>query len=251
MDNATKRQLKKQDQFVSLTEQGVEWASHNRSSAIIAGLAVVGVILIIIAGFSFYQRRSNTAATALGAAMQTYEMPIANQAQPLPPGTKSFNSVSERAAAANKQFQDVASQYGMTNPGKIAEYFVGVTYMEQGQNASAEAALNKVADSWNSSLSALAKLALAQLYQQTGRTSQAVDIYNDLAKKNATTVPTGLAQIELAELYEAQGNTAKAHEIYAQIKDKDKDAKGQAGAAGEIAAEKLNPKAPAAASLGQ
>jgi lipopolysaccharide biosynthesis regulator YciM len=108
--------------------------------------------------------------------------------------------------------------------------------MEEGQNGQAEATLKQVASGWNGDLAALAKLSLAQLYRQTGRDPQAVDLYNELAAKPTTTVPSGLAQLQLAELYESQGKPDLAKKIYAQLKDK--DAKGPAGV---LAAQKLNP----------
>jgi lipopolysaccharide biosynthesis regulator YciM len=137
----------------------------------------------------------------------------------------------------------VADKYSMTPDGKVARYFGGLTYMEDGQNASAESQLKQIADGWNHDLAALAKLSLAQLYRQTGRDPQAIDLYNELTAKPATTVPAGLAQLQLAELYESQNKPEMAKKIYAQLKDK--DAKGPAG---ELAAQKLNPTpaAPAA-----
>src|ERR1700685_4333611 len=94
VDNATKRQLKKQDQFVTLTEHGVDWASQNRQKAIAAGAAVLIVILGAVGGYSLFEHRSNEAATAFGAAMQTYQTPLANAAQPTPPGMKTYASAS-------------------------------------------------------------------------------------------------------------------------------------------------------------
>ena len=108
--------------------------------------------------------------------------------------------------------------------------------MEEGQTTSAEASLKQVASSWNGNAASLAKMALADLYHQTGRDQQAIDIYNELTKKPTDSVPAGLAQIQLAELYTAEGKADQAHTIYAQLKDK--DAKG---AAGIVAAQKLNP----------
>ena len=93
-----------------------------------------------------------------------------------------------------------------------------------------------MAGGWNHDLAALAKLSLAGLYRQTSRDPQAIEIYNELIAKPATTVPAGLAQLQLAELYEAEGKPEDAKKIYAQLKDK--DAKG---AAGQLAAQKLNP----------
>ena len=245
MDNATKRQLKKQDQFVSMTEHGIAWAQHNRTQAILYGTAVVVVILAIIGGSGLYDHRSAASETAFGAAMQIYQTPVTDPAQPLPPGMKSFPDAKARAAAANPQFVQVAHQYGLTKAGKLALYFAGLTYMEEGQNGPAEDALKQVAGSWDSGIASLGKMALAGLYRQTGRDAQAIDLYNELAKGKVATVPAGLAQIQLAELYQSEGKTEDARKIYSALKDNDKDSKGKPGPAAQVAIEKLNPKAAA------
>jgi tetratricopeptide (TPR) repeat protein len=243
VDNATKRQLKKQDQFLTITEHGVGWASQNRQKAIMLGVAAVGLILVLVGSYTLYQHRSDEAATAFGEAMEIYQTPLANPLQAPPPGMKIFANAKERAEAANPKFVDVASRFSMTKPGKMAEYFAGLSYLDEGQNQSAEDSLKKVSESWDGGIAALAKLALAQLYQQTGRYDQATSLYNELAAGKATTVPANLAKIELADMYQSEGKTDQARKIYAELKDKDKDEKGTAGPAGELAAEKLNPKA--------
>lgn len=242
MDNATKHKLKQQDAFLATTETGLEWAKQNQSTAIFAAVAGLVVVIVLVGGFVFYQHRTTEAQTAFGAAMQTYQTPVANPAQPTPPGTKTFPDDKARAAAANADFLAVADQYGMTKPGKLARYFAGLTYLEEGQNGSAEETLKKVASSWNGDLAALAKESLAELYQQTGRNQDAVPLYEELAKGKATTVPAGLAKIELAELYASEGKTADAKKLYAEVKDQDKDPKGQPGPAAEVASQKLNEK---------
>lgn len=242
MDNRTKHELKQPDQFHALTEQSIDWAKQNRSKAISTGLIVAGVLVLVLAGWAIFQNRSAKAEAALSDALATYQTPIAPAGQPIPEGMKTFASLKDRAAAANPQFAAVANSYGMTKAGRTAEYFVGVTYMEEGQNSSAEEALKKSASGMDSGVAALSKLALAQLYQQTGRDSDAVALYNELTKADAATVPSGLAQIQLAEMYEAEGKADQAKQIYAQLKDKDKDAKGQPGVAAELATQKLNPQ---------
>ena len=243
MDQQT-RQALKHDKFVDTTTHGLEWATENRRSLIAAGTIAVAAILILVGGVLFYNNRSEQASTAFGAAMQAYQTPIAAPGQQVPPGVKTFASVNDRAKAANDLFMGVANKYGMTPDGKVARYFAGLTYMEQGQNGPAETALKQVADGWNGDLAALAKLSLAQLYRQTNRDSQAIDLYNQLTAKPTTTVPAGLAQLQLAELYENQGKPDLAKKIYAQLKDKDPK-----GPAGMMAAQKLNP--PAAGPGGQ
>jgi tetratricopeptide (TPR) repeat protein len=242
VDNATKRQLKKPDQFIAMTEGGVHWAEEHRQKTITIAVIAVVAILVLVGGFTFYQHRQAAASTELGTAMLTYQTPLTNPQRPVPPGMKTFPDAKSRALAANTQFDQVADKYGMTKAGKIALYFAGLTYAESGENSQAEDSLKKVASSWDSELAASAKLALAELYQSTNRDSQAIDLYKDLAKGTAATVPPGLAQIQLAELYQSQGKIDDARKIYAQIKDKDKDAKGKPGAAAEIAERKLNPQ---------
>jgi tetratricopeptide (TPR) repeat protein len=235
VDQQTKKALK-HDQFVDTTNQGIEWASENKRSVMITSAIVLAAIVILVGGVLIYNSRSSQASVAFGAAMQEYQTPLAAPGQPVPPGVKTFPSVADRAKAANELFMGVAGKYGMTPDGKVARYFGGLTYMEEGQNASAESTLKEVAGGWNSDLAALAKLSLAQLYRQTGRNTQAIDLYNELTAKPTSTVPGGLAQLQLAELYESDGKPELAKKIYAQLKDK--DAKGPAGM---LAAQKLNP----------
>ncbi|HTV09484.1 MAG TPA: tetratricopeptide repeat protein [Candidatus Aquilonibacter sp.] len=243
MDNVTKRQLKKQDQFITFTEQGVDWAKQNRQQAITIGVVVVVVILLIVGGYSFYQHRTDAASNAFGDAMQTYQEPLASQAPELQPGTKTFPDAKARAAAANGQFMAVADKYGMTEPGKMALYMAGVTYMEEGNNAAAENALTKVAGSWNGDVAALGKSALAGLYEQTGRNADAEKLLEELGKGHATTVPPFYAQVRLGDLYQSEGRMADAKRVWAEVKDKDKDSKGNPGPAAELASERLNPQA--------
>ena len=245
MDNTTKRQLKKQDQFITLTEHGVGWAKENRQQAITIGLAVVGLILIVVGGYSFYQHRTDAASNAFGDAIQTYQEPLAAQAPELQPGTKTFPDAKARAAAANAQFSAIAAKYGMTQPGKMALYMTGVTYLEEGNTGAAEDALKKVAGSWDADTAALGKSALAGLYEQTGRNADAEKLLEELSKGSASTVPPFYAQVRLGDLYQSEGRMADAKRVWAQVKDKDKDSKGTPGPAAEIASERLNPQAAA------
>jgi tetratricopeptide (TPR) repeat protein len=235
VDQQTKKALK-HDQFVDTTTHGLEWASENRRSVIVTSSIVLAAILFVVCAVLIYNSRASQASVAFGAAMQAYQTPLAAPGQPVPPGVKTYPSVAERAKVANGLFTSVADKYGMTPDGRTARYFAGLTYMEQGQNGPAESTLKQVAAGWNADLAALAKLSLAQLYRQTSRESQAIDLYNELTAKPTTTVPAGLAQLQLAELYESQGKPDLAKKIYAQLKDKDPK-----GPAGMLAAQKLNP----------
>lgn len=217
VDQQTRQALKK-DKFVSTTTHGLEWASENRQSVIATGLTILGVIVFLVAGVLIYNSRSEAASVAFGAAMQTYQMPLAQPGEPTPPGAKTYATIADRAKAANAMFQAVADKYGMTPDGKNARYFAGLTEIEAGQNQQAEDTLKKVASGWDSNLAGLAKIALAGLYRNTGRDALAIDLYNQLSAKPTATVPYGTARLQLAELYSAEGKTDDARKVYADLK---------------------------------
>jgi len=235
VDQQTKAALKK-DKFVTTTTHGLEWASENRRSVITTTALLLGAILVVVLGAVVYANRSAAASVAFGEAIQAYQTPLSEPGQAVPPGIKTYPSASERAKAANALFVATAGKYGMTPDGRNARYFAGLTYIESGQNQPAEDTLKKVASGWDSDLAGLAKISLANLYRNTGRDSQAIEIYNQLIAKPTVTVPAGLAKLQLAELYQAEGKTADARSIYAKLKDSDPK-----GPAGVLAAEKLNP----------
>lgn len=237
MDQQTKQALK-HDQFIDTTHQGLEWASENRRTVIVTSAILLALILIVVGGFVIYNSRSNAASVAFGAAMQEYQTPIAEPGQAVPPGIKTFPTVAERAKAANQLFIAAADKYTMTPDGDTSRYFGGLSYIEAGNNAAAESTLKQVASGWNNELASLAKLSLANLYRQTARDAQAIELYNELTQKPTTSVPAGLAQLQLAELYESQNKPEDAKKIYARLKDKD----GKS-AVGLLAAQKLNPSA--------
>lgn len=247
MNTALKQRNQPHDPLAFANGNGLSWAKRNSRTTLLVGGIALALLLVIVAGYSIYQHRTAEAQTAFGEAMQTYQTPLVRPGQALPPGMKAFATAKERASKANGQFTQVASQYGMTEPGKLAQFFAGLTYMEAGQNGQAEETLKKVASGWNGDTSALAKDALAQLYAQTGRTQEAVDLFQQLSKGHASTVPPTLAQLQLADLYSSQGKTEQARQIYAEIKDHDKDAKGKPGIASQVATRKLNPEAAPAA----
>ena len=234
MDAQTRSALKKDDVFIHGTQADLDWIAENRTKALRIVIAVLVVIALVVAGVIVYEQRSGAAANAFGRAAAVYGTPIADPAQPVPPGVKTFPTVADRAKAANPLFEDAAKSYGSTTPGRNALYFAGLTASEMGNMSAAEADFRKAGEFHDASIASLARLALANLLAQHGQINEATKLYQDLIKRPTTTVPTATAQLQLAALYEANHNTAAANEIYALLK-----AKEPTTAAGQIAAQKL------------
>ena len=239
MDTQTRHALK-QDSFVTATSSSIGWLQANRSSVLKVAVPTLIAVVAVIAGVMFYNQRTEAAQIALGKGLTIYSSPVRQAGMPEQMAKESYASYPERAKAANLQFVDTANKFGWTLAGKNAEYFAGVTFMEMGQTGEAEKAFRKIADSGDANLAALAKLALAGLYSQNKRDTEAVDLYKQLIAKPTATVPATTAQLQLAGLYET-ARPDEAKKIYAEIKDKDKT-----GQAGQIAAAKLAGPAKAA-----
>ncbi len=231
MDTQTRHALKK-DKFAQATASSVSWVSGHRSGVLRWAVAVVVVLALGIGGIVFWNLRTTAADTALGAALDLYNAPLATPGAP--PENGVYTTAVDRSRAANKLFVDVAGKYGWLPDGAKAHYFAGITYQELGQTASAETELKAAEGSWDHNLSNLAKVALAGVYRQTARDPQAIDLYNQLIAKPSVTVPASVAQLDLADLYVGEGKQDQARGLWAKVKDADK-----AGAAGSIASQKL------------
>jgi len=217
------------------TASGMSWLSGHRSS-VTRWVTLTALIVVLGAGSIItLNLRSSAADLALGAALDAYNSPVAQPGAPVTPGV--YATAAERAKAANEQFVAIASKYGWLSQGVKAHYFAGITYEQMGQTTQAETELKAAAGSWNRNLANLAKLALAALYEQNSRGTEAIEIYTGLISKPSETVPATSAQLQLADLYATQGKMDQARKLWAAVKDADKD-----GAAGAIAAQALNAK---------
>jgi tetratricopeptide (TPR) repeat protein len=234
VDTQTRHALKG-DKFAQATLSSFSWLGGHKSGVVRWTVSTVVAVVVLGGGLAYWNIRTSAANGALGAAMDIYVAPLAQPGAP--PESGVYPTASERSKVANEKFLAVAKDYGWLPEGAKAHYFAGVTYQELGQNASAETELKAAAGSWDRNLSNLAKLALANLYHQTARDTQAIDLYTALAAKPSETVSAGVAQLALADLYAAQGKQDQARALWAKVKDADKD-----GAAGSIAAQRLGPK---------
>ena len=213
----------------------MDWVSGHRSGVLRWTIVAAVVVVAVAVACIYWGWSSSKADAALGAALDTYNAPLAQPGAPAMNGV--YATAGDRAKAANQQFLAVAKEYGWLPEGAKAHYFAGVTYEEFGNNASAETELKTAAGAWSwgdKNLPNLAKLALAGLYHQMDRDPEAIGIYNALAAKPSETVPAAVAQLDLADLYSEEGKIDQARKLWATVKDADKE-----GMAGAIAAQKL------------
>lgn len=213
------RQELKQDKFADTAAEAVHWSIAHRRTMVNTAVAAVVVLALVLGGIWFYNYRSQQAQNALGNAMATYNAPV------VPGGTGdpnivSFNDTQARAMAAKKQFNEVAEKYGSTKSGKYARYFAALTEKDLGNTKAAEDQMKAMTEVGNYDIASLSKFALASMYRDSGRDSDAVALYKQLVEKPSGTVPKATAQLELAELYAAK-QPDEARKIFEQIAKED------------------------------
>lgn len=216
MRSTTRHQLK-QNSFAETTVETISWARDNEKQLTVAAIVVAVIIALGVGGWAFVNYRNQQASEELSAALQKYNAPIRPAGQPASPLELSYASGEERSKAANAEFTRVADKYSFTRNGRIARYFEGVTLHDLGKDTDAETQLKKVADSWDKETASLAKLALASIYQDAGKTQPAIDLYKQLIQKPTTTVGKTTSEFELANLYENNHQPLEARKIYEQM----------------------------------
>lgn len=206
----------KQDRFAVATAETVSWAVEHRRILTILGIIAGVIVAFSLATYYYLQQQNEAASLAMASAFRTYDATIVPAGTPPQPGLVTFNSVQERAKAAQPLFQSVAQKYPHTHNAAIAGYFAALTDIDRGNTTAAEKELQDISHSRNADLASLAKLALANQYRSTGRDSQAIELYKQLADQPTTAVSKAQAQLGLAETYSAK-QPDEARKLYQQI----------------------------------
>ena len=216
----TRHQLK-QDRFSKVTFEAagktVDWSEEHKTAIIAAVIAVVVIGAIAFGGWYYLNSQDEKASAELSTAVRTFEEPVRPAGVPAQPGYDSFGSSEERATAARKQFQQIVDKYPRTKTADMARYFVGLAAAQLNDFTSAERSLQEAANSSNSALASLGKLALAGVYRSEKKDTQAIDLYKQLINKPTMVVSKATAELELAGLYESLQKPDEAKKLYDQV----------------------------------
>ncbi|MGH9497580.1 MAG: tetratricopeptide repeat protein [Terriglobales bacterium] len=216
----TRHQLK-QDRFtkttIDMAEKTAHWSAEHQGRVIVLGAIALLIAAGVVGTWYHFNQEDQKASIEMSRAVRTLDTPVRPPNMPPQPENPSFASAGERAAAAHKQFQEIADKYPYTKAADFAHYFLGLTSVDMGDSAGAERELKKVASYRNADLAALAKFALASIYRNSNRSPQAIEIYKQLAAKPTATVSKATAQMELAATYQANNQPLEAKVIYQQL----------------------------------
>lgn len=211
------RQELKTDQVQEALSHGAEAVLSHRTSLIYAVIIAV-IVAAGIFGWRFYsQRQSVKAEAGFNEALQVYEALVVSPGQPSQPNEITYSDPSKKFQDALKKFGEVVQQYPRTRPGQLAKYYSALCEEHLGQNAHAIRALSEIENSSDHDFAAMARFELAQIYDQMGKSDQAVQIYNQLLTNPSVLVPKPIVLLALAGHYR-QSDPAQAVKLYRQIK---------------------------------
>jgi tetratricopeptide (TPR) repeat protein len=206
------------DEFQSGVGKKVEDFSNQmagKGKTFLYALGAIAVLAVLIGIFYTYNRRSNNAAqTALGKAIETSQANVSEAPVPAGSTEKVFKTEKERAEAAITEFQAVADKYG--NPVRDkAKYFIAVNRLMVDRPAAA-AELEELSKT-GGEVGTLSKFALAQAKTEEGKLDEAVALYRQLADSSDPILAKDTINFELAKIYQKQGKTSEAADLYFNI----------------------------------
>jgi len=207
----------KRDRFVETVAHAEEYAFSHARNLWIATLAVA-LILGAVYGWRFWSaQQAQKASVALEADMKSYQARLRMPGEPEEPGEVTYVVEKIKYQDAQKKFDEVAKNYSLTQQGTMARYYSALCSMHLDQTDKAGAELRSLASGGNAEVASLAKLSLADLAIQSGKTDDAVKYLTDLIDHPTTLVPKARAQLVLADVYR-KTKPAEAVKLYEQIK---------------------------------
>jgi len=207
----------KRDRFVETVVQAEEYAfAHARNMWIAVG--AIAFVLVAVFGWRFWSaQQAQKASVAFEAAMKTYEARLRAPGEPEEPGEVTFVVEKLKYQDARKKFDAVAAGYSLTQQGTMARYYSALCSIHLDETDKAGAELRSLAGGGNAEVASLAKLSLADMAAQAGKTDDAAKILADLIDHPTVLVPKARAQMVLAGLYR-KSKPAEAAKLYEQVK---------------------------------
>jgi TolA-binding protein len=216
-EHISRKELKR-DQVAETLVHGAEAvAAHQR--AVWLGLSVAAAIALAIFGWKFYsERQTLKASAALEEAMKVFNARIRAPGEREEPGEITYVAEANKYEDAAKKFAEVAGKYSLTQPGQVARYYAGISYLRLGRDADAEKWLRETASSSREEIAALGKFQLAGVLVKQGKNQEAIQLYQQLLQTGpGLFVPRAVVMLALADQYRAT-NAAEAAKLYNQVK---------------------------------
>lgn len=197
MNRQTRKNLKS-DKFAQEVTHTFEFVTEHRNEVIRYGSIAVAVIVAAAAIFFYVRHQATVRQDALAQALR---IDLANiGANPSQPAAMTFATAEEKDKARQKAFSELAAKYHGSQEGSIAAMYLASDAADKGNLADAEKRYRDIMDSAPKAYAAMARMALVQVYQAEGKTTDAEKLLREQIANPTATVSKEQAIIELAVL---------------------------------------------------
>jgi predicted negative regulator of RcsB-dependent stress response len=200
LEFAVDRQLKKvvkNDEFKEQVWHGIDFVKDHTAEAKKYG-AIALAVLVVAGGIYFYiNHQADAREEALAVALRVDQATVGSNVQD---ANLHFDTQELKDKATEKAFREVANKYPGTQEGAIALINLGQGAVDRGDMAEGEKDFKSVVDSAPAAYASQAALALAQLYNIQGKTSEAEALLDKLVKNPTISVSKDEAQLALARI---------------------------------------------------
>jgi tetratricopeptide (TPR) repeat protein len=219
VDRLTRRELK-QDELRTTFDHFEEYVKQHSQEILTVAILFIAVAGVA-GGLKYYIDRQEAEANAeLGVALKTFRAYVGAPAPgTLGADTETFPTVKEKYEKALAEFNNIVRKhrtYPRPKAVAIALYHVGVCQALLGDRAAALKTLQEASRESDRELAVLAQFTLAGELAKSGKLTEAVKLYQDLADHPTLTVPRSAALMALADAYRGS-QPARARRLYAQV----------------------------------
>jgi predicted negative regulator of RcsB-dependent stress response len=204
----TRKQLKKEDEFVSTVDTMIQWGTENWRP-VVAGLGVVVVIALVWWGATSWTRsRASQASLLLENAVETYE------GEPDP----QTGAPTGDEAAAEEQYRQVVEHYGSSDQADEARLYLARIALEDGRTDEGRAILVELTQRrGNDVIGRLATLDLISLRIASGQSDEVAAELEAMVTGQSDALPRDVALYQLGELYVREAEPERATEYFQKL----------------------------------
>jgi predicted negative regulator of RcsB-dependent stress response len=204
----TRKQLKKDDEFVSAAELIFRWLSENWRP-VAAGIGAVAVVGLLWWAVNIWTgSRAEDASLLLRQAVMTFEgQPDAGSLVP-----------AGDVDAAEVEFLQVIDSYGRSDQADMARLYLARIALSRGESDQARTALVELSQRHSDDLiGRLANFDLINLRIASGQGAEVAGELETMVTGQSTALPRDLALFQLGEIYASEGQSDRARQYFEQL----------------------------------
>lgn len=218
-----KRQLRqriKKDELVDAYQHTASWlhghSAETRRAALIGG----AVIVVALGVWMFVSHRQEQAEASLREGLRIFHGTVVGGETTAPEGSgPTFATAEQKYRQAAEALQKTVDDYGSTEEGRRARYYLALSKLQLGEAEPAIAILDELARERGSLQADLARMALAEARLQAQQTDQALELLRQMADERQLSLPREYALMRLGGALERANRAEEAVKSYRRITD--------------------------------